>query len=134
MIKAILAFITGIFVWIVVATIGNWLLRAALPGYASVEADMAFTLPMMFCRLTLGLLSSLCAGASCAAVATPGARAVSALALALVILFVPNHYLLWDKFPLWYHVFFLVSLAPMVLLGGVAYRRLILTRTTAWAK
>jgi hypothetical protein len=40
------------------------------------------------------------------------------VALLLLALFVPVHVGLWAKFPLWYHVVFLGSLIPLVLLGG----------------
>ena len=36
----------------------------------------------------------------------------------LVIVFVPQHVMLWSKFPVWYHLTFLVSLVPLAYLGG----------------
>jgi hypothetical protein len=41
----------------------------------------------------------------------------------LLALFIPNHYLLWDKFPVWYHLTFLVSLLPLTLLGAMFWLR-----------
>lgn len=107
----------GFIAWFVIATLGNLVLRAAIPGYTAVEAAMSFTLPMQLARLALGLLSSLGAGAACAAFA--GSRRWPAWVLAgiLVLLFLPVHYRLLQKFPLWYHAFFLITLAPAVLLG-----------------
>ena len=32
--------------------------------------------------------------------------------------FVPIHIHVWDKFPVWYHLFFLITLAPLVAFGG----------------
>ena len=58
MIKSSLAVLVGIFAWGLAATLGNWILRAALPGYSAVEKAMAFTLTMLFWRLVLGLVSS----------------------------------------------------------------------------
>ena len=46
----------------------------------------------------------------------------------LLTLFLPIHYSLWSKFPLWYHVFFLASLVPAMLFGAVLYRRLVATK------
>ena len=57
MIRSILAVIVAVVTWFIVATIGNWILRAALQGYSAVEVSMNFTLTMMICRLVLGLLS-----------------------------------------------------------------------------
>ena len=102
----------------IVATLGNWLIRAALPGYAAVEASMAFTLPMLLVRLLLGVVSSLCAGAVCALIAKGSKRAPIVAGVLLVVMFLPVHYMLWDKFPIWYHLFFLLSLAPVTWLGA----------------
>ncbi len=124
MIRSTLSVLVGILTWFVVATVLNWLLRAALPGYSAVEKAMAFTLTMLLCRLALGLISSFCAGAASAAVSRQGSRAPAATAVCLVLLFLPVHYSLWSKFPVWYHLFFLATLAPAVLLGVAASCRL----------
>jgi hypothetical protein len=118
MLRSIFAVVISVVTWFVVATIGNWLLRALLPGYAAVEVAMSFTLSMQLARLALGLASSLCAGVVCAAIANPGSHAAKVVAGVMVALFIPVHYTLWTKFPIWYHLFFLLSLAPMVLFGA----------------
>jgi hypothetical protein len=97
MVKSIIAVIVAVVTWFVVATIGNWILRAALPGYTAVEASMNFTLTMMICRLILGLVSSLSAGFVCATIARNGVAPKVAAAI-MVILFLPVHYMLWRKF------------------------------------
>ena len=33
-------------------------------------------------------------------------------------LFIPAHIQLWHKFPIWYHLTFLLTLAPLVALGA----------------
>ena len=122
MLRSILAVIVAVVTWFVVATIGNWILRAVLPGYSAVEASMNFTLMMMICRLVLGLVSSLCAGFVCAAIAGGNGAALKVAAAIMVILFLPVHYMLWTRFPIWYHLFFLISLAPTMLIGGALRR------------
>jgi len=44
-------------------------------------------------------------------------------ALIMLLLFVPVHYMLWAKFPIWYHLFFLISLAPTLLIGAAVRAR-----------
>src|SRR5882724_4253651 len=117
MIRSILAVIVAVISWFIVATIGNWILRAALPGYSAVEVSMNFTFTMMICRLVLGLLSSLCAGFVCATIARNSVAPKVAGAV-MVVLFFPVHYMVWVKFPMWYHLFFLISLAPALLIGA----------------
>jgi hypothetical protein len=122
-IKLVLAVLIGFVVWFVVATIANMLIRASLPGYAEAELATRFTLPMLLARLAVGAISSVAAGLACALAARSISVAIKVLAAALVLFFVPVHYSLWTQFPLWYHAVFLVSLAPLVLVGaGVAHR------------
>jgi hypothetical protein len=124
--RAILAIIAGFVVWWVVATLGNFAVRLLYPGYTEVEKAMTFTLGMMLARLILGAVASIVAGVACAAIAPRTRWPGYALALLLLALFIPVHVFLRDKFPLWYHLVFLGSLVPLVLLGA----RLLSSRAT----
>ena len=117
-IKIALAVLIGFVVWFVVATAANLLIRALLPGYAEAEPAARFTLPMLLARLAVGGLSSVAAGLACVLIARADLVAVKILAVALVLFFLPVHYALWVQFPLWYHAVFLLSLAPLVLVGA----------------
>jgi hypothetical protein len=117
-IRIVISVVIGFVVWFVVATVGNLAVRAVLPGYAEAEPAMIFTLPMLLVRLGLSVVSSIVAGFACAMALRSHPRAVKFFAFALVVFFLPVHYSLWARFPLWYHVVFLVSLAPLVLVGA----------------
>ena len=117
MLRAVMAVAAGLIVWIAVATIANLLVRLAWPGYAEVELAMAFTLPMLLLRLFIGALSSACAGLATALIAKFSRRAVSVFAGLLLILFIPVHYSLWARFPVWYHLVFLTSLVFVPFFG-----------------
>ncbi len=123
MIRSVLAVLGGVVAWMVVATVADLLVRALLPGYTAAEPTMSFTLAMMVARLGVGIVSSLAAGFACSAIAHGNGVAVYSCAALLVLFFLPVHYNLWHKFPLWYHVFFLFTLAPLVILGAALQRR-----------
>jgi hypothetical protein len=123
MMRTTLAVAAGFVAWVVVVTLGNLLLRAILPGYAVVEAAMAFTPLMLVARLTLGVAASLAAGYVGSVVGRQRPLAVPVLAGLLALFFLVVHLKLWDKFPGWYHIIFLGTLAPLVLLGGRLHRR-----------
>jgi hypothetical protein len=125
MLRSILAVIGAVITWFVVATIGNWVLRAVLSGYSAVEVAMTFTLTMMICRLVLGLVASLSAGFLCGVIAGRPGVAPKVAAAVMVVLFLPVHYMLWDKFPIWYHLFFLITLAPTLLIGAALQRKFV---------
>ena len=129
MLRSIFAVIVAVITWFLVATIGNWVLRAALPGYSAVEVAMTFTLTMMICRLILGLVASFCAGFVCGGIARNSVAPKVAAGI-MVVLFLPVHYMLWARFPIWYHLFFLISLAPTLLIGAALQRKPVLTRST----
>ena len=129
MLRSIAAVLLGFVAWFVAATAGNWLIRTLLPGYTEVEAAMTFTLPMLLARLALGIVSSLCAGAACAAAAGASDRPVKVFAGIIVLMFLPVHYRLWATFPAWYHIVFIASLAPAVLAGGALLKRLTASRS-----
>lgn len=123
MVRGISAIVAGLVVWFLIATIGNLALRIAWVSYAEVEKAMTFTLSMMLARLLLGALSSLCAGLTVAWIAKRNGRIAKALAGILVVLFIPVHFALWDRFPLWYHLVFLGSLVLVTPLGAMLYPR-----------
>jgi Na+-driven multidrug efflux pump len=124
MIKATLGVIVGFVLWFAAATLGNLLVRALIPNYHAAEALMAFTLPMLLARLAVGTFSSVVAGFACSSIAGPARKATYVLALVMVVFFLPVHYRLLAKFPLWYHVVFLGTLAPLIIAGGALRGRL----------
>jgi hypothetical protein len=118
MVKAWISVLVGFVIWFVAATLGNLLLRALMPTYIAAEAVMAFTLPMLLARLAVGFFSSLVAGFACSYVARRSPKPLYVLSIIMVVFFLPVHYNLLAKFPIWYHVVFLGTLAPLIILGG----------------
>ena len=121
--RSIAAVVGGFVAWWVVATVGNFAVRALIPGYADVERALNFTLDMQVARLVTGALASLVAGWVAARIARGSGRAVWALVIALLALFIPVHYGMWDRFPPWYHLIFLASLVVATLAGAALVRR-----------
>lgn len=122
MIRATIAVIAGLLVWAVVATGLDIILRHLLAGYAAAEPQMQFTLTMMFARLALpGGIPSIAAGFASAWISNKNSRVTAALIVLLLMIFLPTHYQLWTKFPLWYHLTFLGSLILLTWCGAKLY-------------
>jgi hypothetical protein len=121
--RLVVAVVGGFAAWWIVATIANFAVRALIPGYSEVERAMTFTLEMQVARLVSGALASLVAGWVSARIGRGDHRAVWALVVILLALFVPVHYGLWDRFPIWYHLVFLASLVVATLVGAALVRR-----------
>jgi len=118
MIRTVLAILIGLIVWAVVVTAINLGLRHMMPGYALAEPAMAFTLGMKIARLLMAAVTSLAAGAAVRLIAPASRYAAWIVGLVLLALFVPIHAQLWAHFPIWYHLAFLVPLAPLVVVGA----------------
>jgi len=115
--KGIGAVIAALVVWFVVATVVHRLMCVLWSAYAVATPLLSFTLPMKVARLALGAVCTLLAAAI--AQRLSAARWVPmAVGCALVLLFVPGHYMIWHRLPVWYHLTFLCSLIPLALLGA----------------
>jgi hypothetical protein len=118
-IRSTIAVIVGLLAWGVCAIALNLLLRLALPGYTAAEPQMQFTTGMMLARLALpGGIPSIAAGFTGARIAPGNGRVIAVLIGILLLVFVPAHYNLWAKFPLWYHATFLGSLILLTWIGA----------------
>jgi uncharacterized membrane protein YqgA involved in biofilm formation len=116
--RIVLGVVAGLAGWAIVASIAGLIVRLSWPAYASVASAMTFTLPMMIARLSIGALATLSMGFVTALITRSSiARLLPGLLLLLV--FIPQHVKLWDKFPLWYHLTFLLSLVPLTYVGGL---------------
>ena len=94
-------------------------MRSTWPAYASVADAMTFTLPMMLARLSIGALSTLVAGWVTTAISPQSMLVKLMPGLILLVAFIPQHITLWNTFPIWYHLTFLLSLVPLTYLGGL---------------
>ena len=116
--RAVLAFIAGLLTWVVVVSLIDRMLRLSLAGYAAAEPRFTFTLGMMAARLSMAAVTSLIAGIAVGAIAPASKRTPWILGIVLLAAFIPIHVSLWHAFPVWYHLTFLVTLAPLVAIGA----------------
>jgi hypothetical protein len=120
--RAIGGIVLGLVTWAVVVTLLNFGLRTAIPGYHAAEATLDFTLAMKIGRLVEAALASVAAGTVTAWMAPEKRWAPWVVGLVMLAAFVPEHIKLWARFPVWYHLTFLLTLAPLVALGGMLAR------------
>jgi len=121
--KTVGAVIAALITWFFVATVLNLALRAWWPHYHEAETTFNFTFAMKLARLFLGAISSLGAGFVATWIGKRRMRAATLTGIVLLALFIPGHYRIWDKFPVWYHMTFLLSLLPLTLLGAALNHR-----------
>src|SRR5262245_9550847 len=123
MARNVLGVVAGLAAWLIVVTVAGAAMRLSWPAYASVADAMAFTLAMMAARLAIGAVATLAAGQVAAVIIPRSLLARLMPGVILLAAFIPEHVKLWDKFPVWYHLTFLLSLVPLTYLGGTIGRR-----------
>jgi hypothetical protein len=117
--RSILACLAGLLTWIVVVTVINRVLRLSLPNYTAAEQTLQFTLGMKWARLLMAILTSLVAGAATRWIAPSSRWAPLIVGSVVLAMFVPLHIAIWSKFPVWYHLTFLLTIIPAVLVGAL---------------
>jgi hypothetical protein len=130
--RKIIGVVAGLAAWFAVVFGVGIILRESWPAYASVADAMTFTLQMMIARLSIGALATVATGFVTACITqSPIARLIPGVIL--LIIFIPEHITLWDTFPVWYHLAFLLSLIPLTYVGnslaGGALRQRSITST-----
>jgi len=109
--------VAGLAVWLGIAFVAGLIMREAWPAYVSVAEAMTFTLPMMIARLSIGAVATISMGFVTACI-SQSKLAKLIPGFILLIFFIPEHAKLWDKFPIWYHLWFLLSLVPLTYVGN----------------
>jgi len=117
--RSILACLAGLLAWVVVVTVINRVLRLSLPSYTAAEHTLQFTLAMKWARLGMAIGTSLVAGAVTRWISPSSRWAPLIVGSVVLAMFLPAHIALWSKFPVWYHLTFLLTIIPAVLVGAL---------------
>lgn len=117
--RFILACLAGLLTWIVVVTVINRVLRLSLPNYTAAEQTLQFTLGMKWARLLMAIVTSVAAGAVTAWISRSSRWAPLIVGSVVLAMFVPVHIAIWSRFPVWYHLTFLLTIIPAALVGAL---------------
>ena len=117
--RSILACLAGLLTWAVVVTLINRVLRLSLPYYIAAEKTLQFTLVMKWARLMMAIVTSVVAGAVTGWISRSSRWAPLIVGSVVLAIFVPVHIAIWSKFPVWYHLTFLLTIIPAVLVGAL---------------
>ena len=117
--RSILACLAGLLTWAVVVTVINRVLRLSLPNYTAAEHTLQFTLGMKWARLLMAMVTSVVAGAVTGWISRPSRWAPLIVGSVVFAMFAPWHLANWSRFPAWYHLTFLLTIIPTVLVGAL---------------
>jgi hypothetical protein len=121
--RSILACVAGLLTWVVVVSLINRLLRLSLPNYTAAEHTLQFTLAMKWARLVMAIVTSVAAGAVTAWISLSSRWTPLIVGIAVLAMFLPLHIAIWSRLPAWYHLTFLLTIVPAVLVGGLLVQR-----------
>jgi hypothetical protein len=117
--RSILACLAGLLTWVLVVAVINRVLRLSLPNYTAAEQTLQFTLGMKWARLLMAIVTSVVAGAVAGGISRSSRWAPLIVGSVVFAMFVPVHIAIWSKFPVWYHLTFLLTIIPAVLVGAL---------------
>jgi hypothetical protein len=117
--RSILACLAGVLTWAVVVTVINRVLRLSLPDYTAAEHTLQFTLVIKWARLLMAIVTSLVAGAVTRWISPSSRWPPLFVGCVVLAMSAPWHIANWSKFPAWYHLTFLLTIIPAVLVGAL---------------
>jgi hypothetical protein len=117
--RSIHACLAGLLTWAVVVTVINRVLRLSLPNYTAAEHTLQFTLGVKLARLVMAIVTSLVAGAVTRWISPSSRWPPLVVGTVVLAMFAPWHIANWSKFPAWYHLTFLLTIIPAVLVGAL---------------
>jgi hypothetical protein len=117
--RSVFACLAGFLTWIVVVMVINSGLRLSLPNYTAAEQTLQFTLGMKWARLLMAIVTSVVAGAVTGWIPRSSRWEPLIVGSVVLAMFVPVHLAIWSKFPAWYHLTFLLTIIPAVLVGAL---------------
>ena len=85
----------------------------------AAEHTLQFTLAMKWARLVMAIVTSLAAGAVAGWISPSSRWAPWIVGIVVLAMFLPVHIAIWSKFPVWYHLTFLLTIIPAVLVGAL---------------
>jgi hypothetical protein len=117
MLRTVLGVAAGVAAWFVVVIGVSFVLRAAAPDLAA-ELNRHATTVSLLERLAISFVGSLLGGLLAALVS--GERLRAPLIAGVLLLLAWGYYhvtMIWNQFPIWYHLTFFVSLVLLSVLG-----------------
>jgi hypothetical protein len=121
--KKLLGVIAVLVVWVTIGVVAGAIMRLSWPAYASVADTMTFSLRRLAARPSISAVATLAAGLVTVSIAPQSTLARLMPGVLLLVAFIPVHIMTWNRFPVWYHLTFLVSLVPLTYIEGTIWNR-----------
>jgi hypothetical protein len=107
--------LVGLIIYVIIGSIGLYLLRICWKDYAIASKDKSYTFEMMLCRLLVGVIASIITGISTTKITKDkGKNAWLVGAIIFCSVAYIHFILIWKDYPAWYHFAYLTPIIPII--------------------
>ncbi len=106
--------LSGLTVYIIVGSIGLYLLRTCWPAYAIASKDKSYTREMLLSRLLIGILAAAFSGTIATKIAQDKGKSAWLVGATVCCVAAYIHFCrVWQDYPAWYHAAYLLPIIPI---------------------
>ncbi len=116
--RRISAILAGLVAFAILEFIAVQVAKVSWPAYALAEPTRAYSFEMLLARQAVGMFCAFMAGATAAWISRDPQLTVLITGVIMLLIAVIWHAMIWDQYPVWYHLFFFAYLVPLAMLGG----------------
>ena len=116
--------LAGLSAYMIIGSIGLYLLKICWADYASSSIDKSYTLAMLLSRLFVGILASICTGISTTKIANNSVRSAWFVGAIVFCGAAYIHFVrVWIDYPVWYHFAYLLPIIPVIGISHYFFKR-----------
>jgi hypothetical protein len=117
--KNIIGILTGLIAYLIIGSLGLYLLRISWNDYAIAHKDKSYTLVMLISRLSVGMIASIIAGISTTKITSDKGKCAWIVGTIVFCVAAYYHFFwVWADYPVWYHFVYLLPIMPTI---GLSY-------------
>ena len=106
--------LAGLIIYIIIGSIGLYLLRISWDDYSIASKDKSYTFEMLLCRLFVGLITSIIAGISTTKITNDKGKSAWFVGTIIFCVAAYIHFIqVWTDYPSWYHFAYLLPIIPI---------------------
>ena len=107
--------VAGLIVYVIIGSIGLYLLRICWADYAIANKDKSYTFEMLLFRLLVGIFSSVIAGAITTKITSDRGKTAWFVGAIVFCVGLYIHFLttVWGDYPIWYHFAYVLPILPI---------------------
>jgi hypothetical protein len=113
--QIIIGILAGLIAYMIIGSLGLYLLRFSWNDYAIAYKDKSYTLVMLLSRLSVGMIASIIAGISTTKITNDKGKSTWIVgAIVFCVAAYVHFFWVWADYPVWYHFVYLLPIIPTI--------------------